>query len=59
MHSISTPIAGLEGGPEGGALNEGQADLWAYTITDAEAIRRIFSSRSQNSATVSLSGTRS
>lgn len=38
MHSISTPIAGLEGSPEGGALNEAQADLWAYTITDAEAI---------------------
>ncbi|MDT7541444.1 MAG: hypothetical protein QOE33_1348 [Acidobacteriota bacterium] len=38
MHSISTPIAGLEGAPEGGALNEGQADLWAYTITDSEAI---------------------
>ncbi|HEX8843732.1 MAG TPA: M36 family metallopeptidase [Pyrinomonadaceae bacterium] len=38
MHSVSTPIAGLEGAPEGGALNEGQADLWAYTITDAEAI---------------------
>lgn len=36
-HSISTPIAGLEGS-EGGALNEAQADLWAYTITDAEAI---------------------
>lgn len=36
-HSISTPIAGLEGG-EGGALNEAQADLWAYTITNAEAI---------------------
>lgn len=36
-HSISTPIAGLEG-MEGGALNEAQADLWAYTITDAEAI---------------------
>src|SRR5256714_1317883 len=36
-HSISTPIAGLEGN-EGGALNEAQADLWAYTITDAEAI---------------------
>ncbi|HXG66285.1 MAG TPA: M36 family metallopeptidase, partial [Blastocatellia bacterium] len=31
MHSISSPIAGLEGTPEGGALNEGQADLWAYT----------------------------
>lgn len=38
MHSISTPLAGFEGAPEGGALNEGQADLWAYTITDAEAI---------------------
>ncbi|HEX8088112.1 MAG TPA: M36 family metallopeptidase [Blastocatellia bacterium] len=38
MHSISTPIAGLEGAPEGGALNEAQADLWAYTITDSEAI---------------------
>lgn len=38
MHSISTPIAGLEGAPEGSALNEGQADLWAYTITGAEAI---------------------
>jgi hypothetical protein len=36
-HSISTPIAGLEGS-EGGALNEAQADLWAYSITDAEAI---------------------
>ncbi len=36
-HSISSPIAGLEGS-EGGALNEAQADLWAYTITDAEAI---------------------
>jgi len=38
MHSISTPIAGLEGAPEGSALNEAQGDLWAYTITDAEAI---------------------
>jgi hypothetical protein len=38
MHSISTPIAGLEGAPEGSALNEAQADLWAYTITNAEAI---------------------
>jgi hypothetical protein len=38
MHSVSTPIAGLEGAPEGGALNEAQADLWAYTITGAEAI---------------------
>src|ERR1043166_1673126 len=36
-HSISTPIAGLEGN-EGSPLNEAQADLWAYTITDAEAI---------------------
>ncbi len=36
-HSISSPIAGLEGS-EGGALNEAQADLWAYTITGGEAI---------------------
>ncbi|HJU57092.1 MAG TPA: M36 family metallopeptidase [Pyrinomonadaceae bacterium] len=34
MHSISSPIAGLEGAPEGSALNEGQADLWAYTAAD-------------------------
>lgn len=34
MHSISTPIAGLEGSPEGGALNEGQADLWAYSAAE-------------------------
>ena len=34
MHSITSPIAGLEGSPEGGALNEGQADMWAFTITD-------------------------
>jgi hypothetical protein len=38
MHSISTVIAGLEGGPEGSAMNEGQADLWAYTITGDDAI---------------------
>ncbi len=38
MHSISTPIAGLEGNPEGGALNEAQADLWAYAITGDDAI---------------------
>jgi hypothetical protein len=35
MHSISSPIAGLEndpnGAPEGSAINEAQADLWAYT----------------------------
>ena len=31
-HATITPIAGLEGSPEGGALNEGQADLFAYTI---------------------------
>lgn len=34
MHSISSPIAGLEGLPEGSALNEAQADLWAYTAAD-------------------------
>ncbi|HEY8562998.1 MAG TPA: M36 family metallopeptidase [Pyrinomonadaceae bacterium] len=33
MHAITSPIAGLEG-DEGGALNEGQADMWAFTITD-------------------------
>ncbi|MDQ3799677.1 MAG: M36 family metallopeptidase, partial [Acidobacteriota bacterium] len=38
MHSISTPIAGLEGEPEGGGLNEAQADLWAYAITGDDAI---------------------
>lgn len=38
MHSISTPIAGFEGTPEGGALNEGQADLWAYTAADDPAL---------------------
>jgi hypothetical protein len=34
MHSITSPIAGLEGAPEGAAMNEGQADMWAFTITD-------------------------
>jgi hypothetical protein len=34
MHAITSPIAGLEGEPEGGALNEGQADMFAFTITD-------------------------
>jgi Zn-dependent metalloprotease len=34
MHAITSPIAGLEGDPEGSALNEGQADMWAFTITD-------------------------
>jgi len=34
MHSVTTPIAGLEGGDEASALNEGQADEWAFTITD-------------------------
>lgn len=34
MHSVTTPIAGLEGTPEGGAMNEGQADMWAFTITN-------------------------
>ncbi len=34
MHSITSPIAGLEGSPEGDAMNEGQADMWAFTITD-------------------------
>lgn len=34
MHAITSPIAGLEGATEGSALNEGQADMWAFTITD-------------------------
>jgi hypothetical protein len=34
MHAITSPIAGLEGDPEGNAMNEGQADMWAFTITD-------------------------
>jgi hypothetical protein len=38
MHSVSTPIAGLEGAPEGGAINEGQADLWAYTAGEDPAL---------------------
>ena len=38
MHSVSTVIAGLEGAPEGGALNEAQADLWAYAITGDDSI---------------------
>lgn len=38
MHSVSTVIAGLEGVPDGSALNEGQADLWAYAITGKDSI---------------------
>jgi Zn-dependent metalloprotease len=37
MHAISSPIAGFEG-DEGNAMNEGQADTWAFTITDSPAI---------------------
>jgi hypothetical protein len=37
MHAISTPIAGLEGS-EGSALNEGQADVFALTITNNESL---------------------
>lgn len=33
MHAITSPIAGFDG-TEGSALNEGQADMWAFTITD-------------------------
>lgn len=33
MHAITSPIAGWEGS-EGSAMNEGQADEWAFTITD-------------------------
>ena len=38
MHAITSPIAGLEGGAEAGAMNEGQADMWAFTITDNESL---------------------
>jgi Zn-dependent metalloprotease len=38
MHAVTTPIAGLEGGPEAGALNEGQADMWAFTITNSPSV---------------------
>jgi hypothetical protein len=34
MHAITTPIAGLEGDDEANALNEGQADMWAFTISN-------------------------
>ncbi|MBD0372685.1 MAG: M36 family metallopeptidase [Pyrinomonadaceae bacterium] len=34
MHAVTTPIAGLEGGVEASAMNEGQADMWAFTITN-------------------------
>lgn len=37
-HATITPIAGFEGSPEGGALNEGQADLFAYTIGENPAL---------------------
>ncbi len=37
MHAITSPIAGLEG-QEGSALNEGQADMWAFTITDNQSL---------------------
>jgi len=37
MHAITSPIAGWEG-TEGSAMNEGQADEWAFTITDSEDI---------------------
>ena len=58
MHAITSPIAGLEGDVEAGALNEGQADMWAFTITDnaslgdyvvnAKGYRDRFRSRGQN-----------
>ncbi len=38
MHAITSPIAGLEGVTEGGALNEGQADMWAFTITNSPSL---------------------
>lgn len=58
MHAITSPIAGLEGGAEASAMNEGQADMWAFTITDnpslgdyvvnAKGYRDRFRSRGQN-----------
>lgn len=58
MHAITSPIAGLEGDPEGSALNEGQADMWAFTITDnaslgdyvvnAKGYRELVASRGRN-----------
>ncbi|MDQ4121520.1 MAG: M36 family metallopeptidase [Acidobacteriota bacterium] len=38
MHAVTSPIAGLEGDAEAGALNEGQADMWAFTITDTPSL---------------------
>ncbi len=38
MHAITSPIAGLEGGNEANAMNEGQADMWAFTITNNDAL---------------------
>jgi Zn-dependent metalloprotease len=38
MHAVTTPIAGLEGGVEASAMNEGQADMWAFTITNNPAL---------------------
>ena len=58
MHAITSPIAGLEGVEEGGALNEGQADMWAFTITDnpslgdyvvnAKGVRQLYRDRGRN-----------
>jgi Zn-dependent metalloprotease len=58
MHAITSPIAGLEGVEEGGALNEGQADMWAFTITDnpslgeyvvnAKGVRQLFRDRGRD-----------
>lgn len=58
MHAVTSPIAGLEGVEEGGALNEGQADMWAFTITDnpslgdyvvnAKGIRQLYRDRGKD-----------
>jgi hypothetical protein len=58
MHAITSPIAGLEGVEEGGALNEGQADMWAFTITNnpslgdyvvnAKGVRQLFRDRGRD-----------
>jgi len=57
MHAITSPIAGLEG-EEGSAMNEGQADMWAFTITDnaslgdyvvnAKGFRQLFRDRGRD-----------
>lgn len=57
MHSISSPIAGYDGGTvEGGALNEGQADLWAYTITEDPVLGNYISNGWRRRARIRAAG---